>query len=237
MSLHITKHCKIIKSIQPKHLDKSSRGLHCSITWLPLCKEDTLSEVQTSSILLRCTIAVQFYDEQQPIYGISAPQKLTVHRLQINPAAHNLIAELHHFHSIFCTHFHHVRALNWMRLLIKWQKLIRTVCCHLHVRTYDILLSQTRGRFISKLWGVFVFTKTAVIWLKIELKTIILWNIITIWNNSFLFKCSNITHVFSVTWSFTNHFNGLIISVEYIVLFILNIFDKYKVQNNIIYLN
>lgn len=107
--------------------------------------EDTLSEVQTSSsILLRCTITVHFYDEQQPIYGISAPQK------QINPAAQNLIAELHHFYSTEL-HFHRVRALNWMRLLIKWQKLIRTVCCHLHVRNCDLLLSQTRGRFISKL--------------------------------------------------------------------------------------
>lgn len=58
---------------------------------------------------------------------------------------HNLIVALQLyiriiFWSIFCTelHIHCVRALNWMSLLIKWQKLINTVSCHLHFHSSDI---------------------------------------------------------------------------------------------------
>lgn len=80
---HVKKHFQNNK--KQSEVDKSCRGLHCDITSLPLWKEDTLSEVQTcSSILLHCTIAVKFYDEEQHIYGISAPQKQTVCKRQIS---------------------------------------------------------------------------------------------------------------------------------------------------------
>ncbi len=49
--------------------------------------------------------------------------------------------------------------------------------------------------------------------IKNTVKTVKLWNIITIWNNCFLLEniFSFITPIFSVTWSFWNHFIMLII--------------------------